>query len=212
MSVLSLLMFIAVVGIAFYLWKMSKKNDTSSTKQQIATPKPYSKDELRMENVGAGGVIHLTGIGPDLEEFDLKVISKHTYRQGESTWYELECDKGSSKVWIDMEEDDELELSICLRKLKLREIGISKGDLEKFDDDEEGSFEFEGDKYWLEDSDEAVFYRHSSDKEAERFYYWDFESEKGGRFIGIERWSNGSYDVSLSEAIKPSQVSVFSLS
>lgn len=212
MSVLSLLMFIAVVGIAFYLWKMGKKDDTSSANHQIATSKPYSKDELRMENVGAGGVIHLTGIGPNLEEFDLKVISKHTYRQGESTWYELECDKGSSKVWIDMEEDDELELSICLRKLKLREIGISKGDLEKFDDEEEGSFEFEGDKYWLEDSDEAVFYRHSSDKEAERFYYWDFESEKGGRFIGIERWSNGSYDVSLSEAIKPSQVSVFSLS
>jgi len=154
----------------------------------------------------------LTGIGPDLDEFDLKVIAKHTYRQGESSWYELECDKGSEeKVWIDMEEDDELELAISLKKLILDDLGITRKDLVKMDDDERGSFEFEGQKYHLDDSDNAVFYRYNDDKNAERFYYWDFEAKDGKHFIGIEKWSDNSYDVYYSEAIKPSQVTVYSI-
>lgn len=205
--IVGLLGFCAVIG--YKIWENTASLKKSN--EQNAKAHPYSKDELRMENVGAGAVLHLTGIGSEMEEFDLKVISKHTYRQGESSWYELECDRGEEKVWIDMEEDDELELGISLRKLKLNDIGLKKADLEKMDDDEEGSFEFEGRKYWLEDSDEAVFYRYSDDKNAEMFYYWDFESKDGKHFISVECWSDGSYDVTYSEPIKLSQVTVYSL-
>ena len=133
--------FLAIcAGLGYYMWKKSQK-DRQKQIESAEPVKPYKKDELRIENVGPGAVIHLTGIGPEMDEFDIKVISKHTYRQGESSWYEFECDKGTDKVWIDMEEDDELELAVCLRKLKLRDLGISKEDLVRMDDDEEGSFE-----------------------------------------------------------------------
>ena len=207
MTLFTIIVFIALGIAGYYFWQQKKLKQLESRKSF----KPYKKDELRIENAGPGAVIHLTGIGKDMEDFDLKVISKHTYRQGESTWYELECDKGEEKVWIDMEEDDELELSVGLRKLKLRDLNITKKDLIRFDDDEAGHFEFEGDKYWLEDSDSAVFYRHSEDKEAENFYYWDFETEDSDKYIGVEKWSNGSYDVTYSEPIKPSQVTVYTL-
>ena len=199
------LILLVIAGIAGYHFWQLKKLEAKNL------PKPYEKDEIRIENVGPGGVIRLTGIGKDMEEFDLKVISKHTYRQIESTWYELECDKGEEKIWIDMEEDDELELAVGLRKLKLRDLSITKQDLIRFDDDEEGSFEFEGDKYYLEDSDAAVFYRHSNDKEADKLYYWDFETEDGKKYIGIEKWSNNSYDITYSEPIRSSQVTVYTL-
>ena len=208
MILMTLILLIVVVGAGYYFWQHQQKSKTNPDPDF----KPYRKDELRIENAVPGAVLHLTGIGSEMEDFDLKVISKHTYRQGESSWYEFECDRGSKKVWIDMEEDDELELAVSLRVLKLRDLGITKKDLIHFDEEEEGSFEFEGDKYWLEDSDRAVFYRHSQDKETEKFYYWDFEAENGGKYIGIEKWSDGSYDVTYSEAIKPSQVTVYSLS
>lgn len=205
---MELILLLGLCGAVGYLiWKQSSKNQISSN-----TSKPYSKNDIRIENVAPGAVIHLTNIGANLEEFDVKIVAKHTYRQGESSWYELEGDKGTEeKVWIDMEEDDELELAISLRKLRLEELGITKNDLERMDDEEKGSFNFEGQKYYLDDSDSAVFYRYSEDKNAEKFYYWDFEAKDGKHYIGIEKWSDGSYDVTLSQAIKPSQLTVYSI-
>jgi len=210
MTIITWLFLGGIVGAGFYFWKHQKN---LNQKKLLGSQdfKPYSKDELRIENAGPGAVLHLTGIGKDMDDFDIKVISKHTYRQGESSWYELECDKGAEKLWIVMEEDDELELSVSLRELKLRELNITKADLIRFDDDEEGSFTFEGDKYWLEDSDQAIFYRHSNDKEAEKFYYWSFEVENGNKYIDVEKWSDGSYDITYSEPVKLAQVTVYSL-
>ena len=210
MTTMTFILLLVCAGAGYYFWKSSQQDKQKQLKSSEPV-KPYKKDDLRIENAGAGAVIHLTGIGPELDEFDLKVIAKHTYRQGESTWYEFECDKGTDKVWLDMEEDDELELAISLRELKLRDIGLSKEDLVKMDDDEEGSFDFEGEKYWLEDSDSAVFYRYSDDKNADKFYYWDFEADSGGKYIGVEKWTDGSYDIRYSEKIKPSQLTVYSL-
>lgn len=205
---MELILLLGLCGAVGYLiWKQNSKSQLTSTQY-----KPYSKDDVRIENVGTGGVIHLSGIGSSMEEFDVKIVAKHTYRQGESSWYELEGDKGTDeKVWIDMEEDDELELAISLRKLRLEELGITKNDLDRMDDEEKGSFEFEGQKYYLDDSDEAVFYRYSEDKNAEKFYYWDFEAKDGKHYIGVEKWSDGSYDVTYSEAIRPSQLTVYSI-
>ncbi len=207
---IAFVLILVVAGMGFYVWRHQKKEKAQGAEAQKPF-KPYGQDELRIENVGPGAVIHLTGVGENMDDFDLKVISKHTYRQGECNWYELECDRGSEKVWIDMEEDDQLELVISLRELKLRDLNLTKQDLMRFDDDEDGSFKFEGHKYWLEDSDRAVFYRHSNDKEAEKLYYWDFEVERGGKYIGVEKWSDGSYDVTYGEDLKPSQVTVYSL-
>lgn len=213
MDFLILVLLVGMGVAAYFFWKQqsSAGKTTEKTLPKHET-KPYSPDELRMENVKAGGVLQLRGVGKDMEDFDVKVVSKHTYRQGESSWYELECDKGDDKVWISLEEDDDLEMSISMRKLKLRDLGIKKDDLMRFDEAEEGSFHFEDRKYWLEDSDAAVFYRHSADKEAEQFYYWEFEDEKSQSFISVEKWSDGSYDVTYSEPVKASQITVYSLS
>lgn len=205
-STILLLIVCAVVGFLF--WKVMSKNKGGQGQDRL---RPYDKDELRIENVEAGAVIHLSGVGPDYDEFDVKIIAKHTYRQGESSWYELEGDRGEDKVWIDMEEDDELELSITLKKLKLHDIGIEKKELDRIDDEEKGQLTYDGETYYYEDSDPAVFYRYSDDKITERFYYWDFETDSGDKFISIERWSDGSYDVCCSEKLKSSQITVYSL-
>lgn len=207
MTAITILLIIIAVGVGYLIFKQKEKEE--SPKQ--TNKKPYSKTDLRIENIAKGGVLKLTSVGPNMEDFDIQIVSKHTYRQGESTWYELEGNRGDGKVWIDMEEDDELELTIVHKKLKIRDLPITMNDLEKFDDEEEGSFEYDGDTFHYEDSDEAIFYRHSDDKNAEKFYYWDFETDDGSKFISFEKWSNNSIDVSFSFPIKPRQVEVFSL-
>ena len=172
---------------------------------------PYSPDELRLENVTSGGVLHLTNVGPEMEDFDVKILARHIYREGESTWYELEGDKGDRKVWIEFEEDDELEISIKIQDLKLREIGISKSDLDRMDDDEEGEFDFSGEKFYYEDSGQAVFYKNGIEENAEKFYYWDFENDDGDKYISAESWG-GQMEASLSYPIRSNQITVYSLS
>ncbi len=191
---------------------MKKKNATSSAAKradQNPVPLSYSKDELRIENVETGGMIQITGIGPDLEELDVKILAKHLYKQGGSKWYELEGESVSGKVWIDLEEDDELELTISLKKMRLNAIGLTKKDLERIDEAEEGQFDYEGETYLYEDSDEAVFYKHADLSDGETFDYWDFENKAGNKFIGIELWDDGGYDVSYSEPIASHQITVF---
>lgn len=207
MSFIVLILLIGGGFYLFYMWKSSQK----LKEQKVEDFTPYSKDELRIENVGSGGVIHLTNIGQDMEDFDVNIIAKHVYREGGDMWYELEGDRGTEKVWIELEEDDELEISITLKKLKLSDINISKSDLQRIDDKESGQIIYEGQKYSYDDSGSAVFLRYGEEKNKEKFYYWDFEAEDGKHFIGVERWENNSYDVSYSEAIKRSQIEIFSV-
>lgn len=194
----------------FFVYQMWKKQQVDQHTEQHKNL-PYSPDELRLENVTTGGVLHLTGIGPDMEDFDVNILGRHIYREGEFTWYELEGDKGDSKVWIEFEEDDELEISIKIKDLKLRELGISKSDLDKMDDREDGDFEYEREKFYYEDSGQAVFYRNGIEENAEKFYYWDFENDNGDKYISAESW-DGEIEASLSYPVKPSQVTVYSLS
>ena len=168
-------------------------------------------DDLRIENVEQGAVIQLSHIGAGMEDFDVEVLSRHVYRQGECTWYELECDRDGERVWIDMEQDDVLDLAIALRQLQLHELALTHDDLLKMDEAENGFLTHDGVDYFLEDSDGAVFYRDGEDHSAEEFYYWDFVSKDRQHRIGIEEWRDGSIDITYSEALQHDQISVFSL-
>jgi len=208
MTTIAVILLLVSGAVGFFFWK------TSKAKQLKAPGRPkalYPPDELRIENVQAGGVLRLSAIGPDLDEFDVTVLARHIYRQGNYQWYEFECDRGGEKVWLDMDDDDELELTVCLRKLHLRDLPISKSDLDKMDDDEDGKFSFEEDTYYYEDSDPATYLKNGDQARSEELYFWDFETKSGDKFIGVEKWGDGSYDVSLSGPVKSSQIEVYSL-
>ena len=49
------------------------------------------------------------------------------------------------------------------------------------------------------------------EENAESFYYWDFENDEGSKYISVEKWSGGEYEVSFSIPIKKSQIEVYSL-
>ena len=204
---MSILLIVCAIGVLIWLFLNQRKQSSNKGPVPIAS----SRFHHDIQKVGPGGVVKLRNIGPDMDEFDVSIQAKHIYREGESTWYELEGDNGDEKVWIDIEEDDELELTVRLKKLKLRDISLKKDDLERIDDDEEGKCQYNNQTFEYDDSGSAVFYRDGNDNLAETFYYWDFEANNGKNSISVERWSNGNIDVSYSEAIKLSQVEVFSL-
>ncbi|MEK6476086.1 DUF4178 domain-containing protein [Catalinimonas sp. 4WD22] len=204
----SLIFFIIVIiGVGVFFWQKNKR-------KKEAEVQPNTPKELTLENVEPGGVIHLMNVGPDMEEYDVTILSKSIYREGESTeWYELEGDNGKQKVWISIEEDDGLDVTLALRTLKLRDLPINRSDLDIMDESAEGEFEFEGQTFYFEYSNEASFFSNgntSRDNES-FFYYWEFENENEDQFITIEEWENGKFEITLAVPLKSSQIKIYSL-
>lgn len=211
MSMTSLILFLLVIiGIGIYVWQMYR------TRKKIEQPTRHNPltDQLSLENVGTGGMIRLMNVGKNMEEYDVNILSKSVYREGENhEWYELEGDNGRNKVWINLDVDDELDVSIATRKLKLRDLPINRSDLDEMDEQGEGQFEFEGKTFYYEHSSEASYFRNglTSQDNEEFFYYWEFETADEDEFITIEEWENGKFEVTVSYPVKESQVKVYSL-
>lgn len=204
---LFIILIILAVGAFLYFLHLKNTND----KKQAS---PAKEPSLSIENVRPGGVLQLEGIGEDLEDFDVVIKARHSYIEDGFTWYELEGERGATvPVWIEIEEDDELEVSICLRKLKLSEIGVSGSDIEAIEGADKGKLEFEGIQYIYEDCGDAVFYRNATRAgDGEAVHYWDFESKDGRKYLSVERWGSKEYLAYLSEPLRAGQIKVFSLS
>lgn len=167
-----------------------------------------SENELHVLNLDKGGVFRLTGVGPNSEEVNLKVLAKHMYRQGDYYWYELECDKGGGeKIWVEIEDDDDTDVSIVLEKLTLSQVGVSPSSLDMYDENEQGHISYKGMSFEYSDSDEATFYRFCDDAKSEKLYYWDFE--RGKYSLSFERWGNREYEVFYSQKMLPAQITVY---
>ena len=206
----TIIFVLVIIGAAVYFWQRNKQKKTL---EESPESKPLDTT-LRLENVRAGGLIRLLNVGPNLQEYDVQILSRSIYREGENhEWYELEGDNGQNKVWISLEYDDDLDVTLATRKLKLRELPITRDDLDRMDDAAAGQFDFEGKTYYYEHSTEASYFRHG-DTDAtneEFFYYWEFETDDGDHFLTVEEWENGKFEVTVSYLIKESQVKVFSL-
>ncbi len=206
----SVLIFcLVIIGIAMYFWqrKRAKKPLEESKENALGT-------ELRLENVQTGGLIHLMNVGPNLEEYDVQILSRSVYREGENyEWYELEGDNGRGKVWLSLQHDDGLDVTIATHKLKLRDISIERDDLDRMDDAAAGQFDFEGQTYYYDHSTEGSYFQggNVSAESEEFFYYWEFETKDESQFLTVEEWENGRFEVTMSYPVKESQVKVYSL-
>lgn len=151
---------------------------------------------LTVESVQKGGYVKVDGV-------IYQVTAKHRYYETwkekgkvkSCEWFELELEsiRTGEKTYLEYERDDELELSMWQKDISLRRIGVTRSQLDEFDDEEEGDFRFDGRNYEYDDSGEATFYRNCTG-EGENFYYWDFEDSSGHNFIGCEKWGDGSYN------------------
>ncbi len=165
--------------------------------------------EVRIENMGPGGVLSLRGYGPDMSDIDVRVLSRHLYSQEGWEWFELEGESELGKVWLTVEEDDETEVTASLRRLTLAEAGLSPERLKQFDDDEMGQFEFEGQTFTYTESDQAMFFKDGDRLKPQTFYYWEFSGADGQTSISVERWGTNEYEVHVSKAIDPHQITVY---
>ena len=77
---------------------------------------PAVSNDPRIENMRPGGVFSLRGVGPNMDDFDVSVVGRHVYDEDGFQWLEIEGDAGTQRLWVTVEDDDEVEVSVTLRK------------------------------------------------------------------------------------------------
>lgn len=202
MSTIIILILLAMAAVAAYLFWRQQQRPSGAKGER---PRP-----MTIENIRPGGFVRLSRVGPDMEDVEAEIVGRHVYEEDGFQWFELEGESAVGKVWIDVEEDDEVEVSVSLRKLRLSDVGLTRESLDEITRRDEGTLTFEERTYEYEDSGSATFMRNGDPARGERLRYWDFESEDERWFIGIEAWGE-EYQVHLSQAVLPSQIEVFSL-
>ena len=212
MEILVIVVLLAVAAGAGYVIVRSNGDASRRLGQETARriSRRYGADELRIENVRGGGVLRLASFGSAARDIDVHVLARHVYREGPYEWFELEGDSELGTIWLTVEEDDETEVSVGLRRFDLDELGVSRRQLDRFDEEERGSFLFEEREYLYRDSGEAVFFRNGEEARPERFHYWEFETRDGGSQVSVEQWLDDSTEVHLSGPVRTAQITVYS--
>lgn len=203
MDFIILVLLVGIAALVFVMWRRTRSEKASATPQDLP---------LAIENVRAGGMIKLTRVGEEMADFDVSIVGRHVYRAGGYEWYELEGEGPEGKVWLDVEQDDEVEVAISLRQLDLADVGLDRAALTRMDDEEAGEIQYEGRTYHYEESGEAQFLRNGEPGKAETLKYWDFESDDGRHYLGVEAWEGREFQVHYGRPLAASQIEIFTLS
>lgn len=189
------------------------QNDDIETVKKKPKYKHYKPDDLRIENVQAGGFYVLRSYGPKMEDLDVKVIARHDYEDRGGEWFELEGDSEIGRIWLTVVEDDLIQMKVVLQKISLAQLNVSRRKLAKIDHGEEGDVAFEGKRYLYEESGEGLFFRNGDRNHREEFYYWDFQSPQGTGSITVKRWGreDGRYDVTVYQPVSERQITVYAI-
>ena len=202
----SVLLIISVILIILIL-----KRNSELQKHNL---KENDSEKLIIQNVKAGGVIRILNLEGFDTDLDLKCVSRNLYMEGDYSWYELKCVNADGQIfWIDIEDDDELLVSVVLKKLQAQELKFS-GSLQDIDENEYGAVIYNGTSFNYIDSGDAVFYKRCDNANKEKLYYWDFQ--KGNKLVSVEEWQNstGKSDMEYfySQIINPASIIVYSIS
>lgn len=213
-----LLLIVAIVFAGLAVWRILSKrraDTTGGSSQAHATPRApkqrasFGGFDPRIGNAGPGGVIKLTAVGPEMQDLDVRILSRHLYREDDYEWFELEGETAEGTLWIDVEEDDGVKVSVSLRALDLEDTGLSPEALENIARAKRGICEFEGRSYRLRETGTAFFYRNGDRNKRERVRYWDFATSDKSSQLGFEQWGESEYQVHLGQPIKSHQITVY---
>lgn len=167
-------------------------------------------DELSIEDVGSGGVIHLDGVGVRSESFDAQVTARHLHKRGTERWIELEADRGGSTVYLSLERDDGLTASLTMAQPALKALGLKAVDLDALSD--ERPLTYDGTAYAPSEYGRAVFCRDHNELKPEEYEYWEFEDDDQEQYLTLVRWQDGSVEANYSVDLKPDFITVYSRS
>ncbi|MCI5108430.1 MAG: DUF4178 domain-containing protein [Candidatus Pacebacteria bacterium] len=184
--------------------------------------KPLSKEEAvnaTIKDIKKGGFLEFQGTTYEVISVGLYTETNKDYSQKKKFFsVELELvDVMSGKtLWMEWEEDDEVEICVSQSRHSLREVRNEDGDVisDPWDYTDEGEcLVFQGISYWYDDDWPSVYKREGQDDE-DKVYMHDFESENG-TCLSIEKWIDDDdtceFQVYVSKNVRASEIQILQI-
>lgn len=144
---------------------------------------------------------------------DYYMKSWEVKEEGEYDWgnnefsTELKLDAGDEHLYLTIDEDDDLELSV-FRSIKWNEIeGGLRSQMLQYNQPPRKIIS-QGTTYQLTEAGMGRYRSISRNSDWSSFEFWDFEDESEDKIISIENW-NGEYELFKGEYVEPFEFSVF---
>lgn len=190
--------------ILFMMFRKGKKSPPPMPQKDLAN--------LRITDARVKDLISIPAAGDEFEDLDFVVDRKNRYESGEDVWYELSGLYKERRVFVEYEEDDELEVSLNkgLKSLSLSDLGLTEDEIGRMDEEHDSSngFDFDGQRWNYVSSREVGFFKDGRG-EGEGYYCWNFESEDGRRQLFIEKWEGEPFEGGLAETVNPNDIKVY---
>lgn len=197
----------AVLAVAVVKVVRSKQDKDAGSAQDLLDP-----HDATIEDAKVGDVVTILGFDPDIDGKELLVEKRNRYESGGAEWFELLGVLHGSQVWIDLEVDDALRITVTSpeRMIELAQLKTTEEDLASMDDEESKDrfIEWNGRKYFYVKSCMVGYFKDCTGP-GEGFYLWEFESEDKDSMLSIERWGGRDFNVYVSKIIDPDHVKLF---
>lgn len=191
---LILLLLLVVVAVVVYL-QQKKKREAEAVDHRMADP-------VRREKAGTvSGGIDVRDISPGavvaFEGKDWLVRGTLTMREDGYVWKEHLLDDATTKRWLSVEDDEELEIALWEA---VKGAALEPGP---------ATVEHDGIRYRLDEHGTAAYTALGTTGTPENgsVEYWDYEA--GDRLLGFERYSGQTWEVAVGRTLDERGVDVY---
>ena len=200
----------AVLGILLFmvLKQLFRKDPV-----RVEPPKPaLDLANLKITEARLGDLISISGAGEDFSDLDFKVDRYNQYEAGRKRWMELGGIYRERRVYVEVEDEDELEVSVTLHpnQLALEDLGLNEQDLADLDERQNtaDTFEFDGKVWNYRFSKEIVLVRDGQAR-GTGYYMWEFREDGGKRLLTVRKGEGEPFTASVATRVNPGDVTVY---
>jgi len=174
----------------FNFFSSNKKNDEPH----------YDSTNIRVQDLDVGFVFEY-----NLSSWVVEAIYEYDWGDNYFT-REFKINDGAESLFLSVEEDDELELSVT-KKVKVRLLGDNILSYLQERQDAPKRITYQGINYTLEDSSTGYFHDIAKGDEWLEFRSWDYEDDKGENILCIEQWDDDEFEASVGKNIQEYEIS-----
>lgn len=213
-TIIVLVIIVLIVAVVILVMKLKSANEVVEEKkaqeQHDAEFDFDSLDDIR--RVKRKDVVSFKGAGERYEDLDVVVDRINRYEAAETEpWFEISGKCGGDRVFIEVCEDDELEVTIDSGKeYTIEDVGVTEQQLADFDAEESKSntIGFQGKTWRYEESCEQYYFKDSKGS-GEGFYAWEFSCEEDDSLVlYVEKYEGDPFIVGIARQLNPSSITV----
>ncbi len=160
----------------------------------------YDSTNIRVTDLDVGFVFEY-----DLESWEVQ--ASYEYDWGDNFFSkEYKINNGTRTLYLAVEEDDEISLSVS-DKIKVRVLGENVFNDLMNHQKPPTTITYKDNKYFFEKESPGYFNDIARGEDWVEFISWDFEDESGDNIITIEQWDEKEFEASAGKSIKEFEIS-----